>query len=245
MMATMSARELASKIQHTLANTPVRRNQIEAHIAQCVKYGFHAAMIPPFAVQDARSLLEGEAIRLASWVDFPLGVGSARAKQDLTRVLVDAGVDEIDLMPNVGLLLDGEVREYERQIRRVVHVAQGVPIKVMLELPLLADQEARAAVRASIEAGAKYLKNASSGSVGEATVDQIRFLKELAPEGVSVKASGGIGTYTQALKLLEAGADLIGTSRGEEIMRETNADSDGPESAMVESRVDNDSGERY
>ena len=90
----------------------------------------------------------------------------------------------------------------------------------MLELPLLnADQKERA-VALSVGAGVAYLKNASGGAVGVATPEQIAFLRRLAPPHVRVKASGGIKTAQQVLNLVQAGADLVGTSSGAQIMSE-------------------------
>jgi deoxyribose-phosphate aldolase len=90
----------------------------------------------------------------------------------------------------------------------------------MLELPLLNPKQRDRAIALSIEAGVRYLKNASGGAVGTATPDDIRFLRQAAPPGVGVKASGGIKTARQVRDLLEAGADLVGTSSGAKIMLE-------------------------
>lgn len=134
------------------------------------------------------------------------------------------GVEEIDLMPNVGFLLSGMEREYFDDIRRVVQAAGNVPVKIMLELPLLNTEQRTRAIALSIEAGVKYLKNASGGAVGIATPDDVRFLRRVAPPGVGVKASGGIKTVQQVRDLIEAGADLVGTSSGARIMQELLSD---------------------
>jgi len=97
-------------------------------------------------------------------------------------------------------------------------------VKVMLELPLLTDSEKEAAVELAMEAGAAYLKNASSGAVEVANPDSVRFLVERARPGVLVKASGSIKSYPQALSLLQAGAVLLGTSAGISIISDTGDD---------------------
>ena len=123
-------------------------------------------------------------------------------------------------MPNVGFLLSGMEREYFNDVRGVVQAAAGAPIKIMLELPLLSMQQRERAIALSIEAGVAYLKNASSGAVGIATPSDMIFLRRLAPPDIKLKASGGIKTAGQVQSLLEAGADLVGTSAGTQIMRE-------------------------
>ena len=90
----------------------------------------------------------------------------------------------------------------------------------MLELPLLNEGQRERAVQLSIEAGVAYLKNASGGAVGRATPKQIRWLGERVPDGVRVKASGGIKTVQHVRDLLQAGADLVGTSAGTQIIQE-------------------------
>ena len=133
---------------------------------------------------------------------------------------MQAGAEEIDLMPNLGFLLSGMEKEYFEDIRGVVEAAAGVPVKIMLELPLLDARQKERAVQLSIEANVAYLKNVSSGAVGVATPEEIRFLRGMAPRRIRIKASGGIKTLAQVRQLLDAGADLVGTSSGVQIMRE-------------------------
>ena len=91
----------------------------------------------------------------------------------------------------------------------------------MLELPLLTEKEREIAVELSISAGASYLKNASSGQVETANPASIRYLVERAKGGAKVKASGSIKSLAQARELIAAGADLLGTSAGIEIISGT------------------------
>jgi deoxyribose-phosphate aldolase len=177
-------------------------------------------MIPAAWVKKTVERLRGTGIRTASFIDFPYGTMTSAGKVDEARHLVDAGVEEIDLMPNVGFLLSGLEKQYCGDIRGVVEAAGNVPVKIMLELPLLNEAQRRGAVEISIEAGVAYLKNASGGAVGVATPQGMRFLRRLAPPNVRVKASGGIKTAQQVRDLLAAGADLVGTSSGVRIMQE-------------------------
>ena len=218
--APTDATQLARRIQHTLISNVLTEALWEAHVAECLKYSFHAAMIPPAWVKKTAQKLHGTGIRVASFVDFPYGTMTSHGKADEGRHLVDDGAEEIDLMPNVGFLLSGMDREYRDDIHGVVAAAGKVPVKIMLELPLLNAQQRERAVHLSVEAGVAYLKNASGGVVGVATPEDIRFLRRLAPDYVRVKASGGIKTAEQVRELLSAGADLVGTSSGVRIMEE-------------------------
>ena len=214
------AAQLARRIQHTLISNVLTETLWQAHVAECLEYRFHAAMVPPAWVRRTAEKLQNTGIRVASFVDFPYGTMTRRGKAYEAQLLVGDGAEEIDLMPNVGFLLSGMEREYFDDIHGVVEAAGNVPVKIMLELPLLTPQQRDRAVALSIEAGVSYLKNASGGAVGVATPEDIRFLRRVAPANIRVKASGGIKTAQQVRDLLAAGADLVGTSSGVRIMRE-------------------------
>ena len=214
------ARRFASRIQSTIISNILTYARWEEHVAECLKYHFQAAMIPPAWVKKTAEVLRGTGIRVASFVDFPYGTMTSAGKAYETGQLVENGAEEVDLMPNVGFLLSGMEREYADDISGVVKAAGKVPVKVMLELPLLSTRQQERAVALSVSAGVTYLKNASGGAVGVATPEQIAFLRRLAPPRVRVKASGGIKTAQQIRDLVQAGADLVGTSAGAQIMLE-------------------------
>jgi deoxyribose-phosphate aldolase len=134
--------------------------------------------------------------------------------------LVRLGAGELDMGVQIGWLKSGDFDGFREDIAGVVRAA-GVPIKVMLELPLLTDDEKAAAVELACEAGAAYLKNASSGQIETANPESIRYLVERAPEGVLVKASGGITSRDQIVSLLAAGAAKVGTSAGIKVVTDT------------------------
>lgn len=218
--ADLEARSLARHVQHTLISNVLTEALWETHLSECELYQFHAAMIPPAWVKRTAERLRGTEIRVASFIDFPYGTMTSAAKAHEAKLLVDDGAQEIDLMPNVGFLLSGMEKEYFSDIAGVVRGADKVPVKIMLELPLLNPQQRDRAIALSIDAGVSYLKNASGGAVGVATPEQIRFLRKAAPSHIRVKASGGIKTVKQVHELLAAGADLVGTSSGVRIMQE-------------------------
>jgi deoxyribose-phosphate aldolase len=227
--ANSEASRLASRIQHTLISNCLTEAIWGRHIAECLQYRFHAAMVPAAWVKKTAAALRGTEIRTASFVDLPYGTMTSSGKAFEAARLGENGAEEIDLMPNVGFLVSGMEKEYLDDIRGVVVAAKGIPVKIMLELPLLNAQQRERAVKLSIEAGVAYLKNASSGAVGLATPEEIRFLRQLAPPQIHIKASGGIKIAQQVRELLAAGADLVGTSAGAQIMQDLQGgEADGP-----------------
>lgn len=212
--------DFAQHIQSTLISNALTEALWRKHIDDCLRYNFHAAMIPPAWIKGTAEALRGTGIRVASFIDLPFGTMTSAGKAYEAAQMVQLGVQEIDLMPNVGFLLSGSEREYYDDIAGVVQAARNIPIKIMLELPLLNQPQKERAVQISIEAGVAYLKNASSGAVGVAQPSDISFLRRLAPRHIHIKASGGIKSAAQVRQLLEAGADLVGTSAGSAIMQE-------------------------
>ncbi|MFE0589923.1 deoxyribose-phosphate aldolase [Micromonospora echinospora] len=205
---------LAPYIQHTLIDVGVTRDRIVAHAEETVRFGFDAAMVPGSWVAEVAEVLRGTGVGVASALDFPtVGVTTSAGKAAEAESLVRAGATQIDIGVQIGWLKSGRHDAFRDDIAGVVK-ASGVPVKVMLELPLLTPAEREAAVALSIEAGAAFLKNASSGSVEVANPDSVAYLVARAPEGVQVKASGGIKSFEQAVSLLRAGAVLLGTSAG-------------------------------
>lgn len=221
MNQSAEALELASRIQSTIISNTLTLARWEQHIADCRKYHFQAAMIPPAWVKRTAEALRGTGIKTASFVDFPYGTMTSKGKAYETAQLIENGAEEVDMMPNVGFLLSGMEREYADDIRGVVQTAGKIPVKIMLELPLLNEEQKKRAVALSVDAGVAYLKNASGGAVGLATPEQIAFLRQLAPAHVRVKASGGIKTARQVRDLVAAGADLVGTSSAVQIVTES------------------------
>ncbi|MEO6942007.1 MAG: deoxyribose-phosphate aldolase [Terrimesophilobacter sp.] len=210
----LSPAELAPYIQHTKIEVGVTRDDMIVHAAECVQYGFNAAMVAGSWVRLVASELAGTGIEIASALDFPIvGITSSAGKAAEAAELVRLGATQLDIGVQVGWLKSGMFAEFREDIAGVVR-ASGVPVKVMLELPLLTPAERDAAVDLSIEAGVAYLKNASAGNIEIANRDSIEYLVSRANSRVLVKASGGIKGYAQSRELLNAGAVLLGTSAG-------------------------------
>jgi len=220
--------EIAPYIQHTKIEVGTSREEMVLHAQQCVEYGFNAAMVPGSWVKLVATELAGTGVEIASALDFPtVGVMTSAGKAAEGAQLARLGATQLDMGVQIGWLKSGMYDEFREDIAGVVR-ASGIPVKVMLELPLLTPAERDAAVELAMDAGVSYLKNASAGTVEIANPGSISFLVERARPGVLVKASGGIKNFGMAKALLDAGAVLLGTSAGVEIV--TGADDGATES---------------
>ena len=190
--------EIAPYIQHTKIEVGATRDEMIAHVEDAIKYGFSAAMVPGSWVALTASILRGTGIEVASALDFPtVGVMTSAGKAAEAAELVRLGATQIDIGVQIGWLKSGMYDEFREDIAGVVR-ASGVPIKVMLELPLLTEDQKELAIQLSMEAGVAYLKNASSGQIEAANPASIKYLVDRARNGVLVKASGSIKHLSQA-----------------------------------------------
>jgi deoxyribose-phosphate aldolase len=204
---------LARFIQHTKIEAGMTRPEVIQHCQEAIDHRFNAVMIPASWIGVAVDVLRGTGVIVASAVDFPtVGVMTSAGKAAEARQIAAAGAGQIDMGVQIGWLRSGMDREFFDDIAGVV--AAGIPVKVMLELPLLTPGERDRAVQLAMAAGASFLKNASSGTVEIANPTSIRYLAGQVRGDVAVKASGGIKTAAQAVSLLDAGASLLGTSAG-------------------------------
>ncbi|MFF8632865.1 deoxyribose-phosphate aldolase [Streptomyces pilosus] len=217
--------ELASYIQHTKIDPDATRDEMIAHAREAVTHGFNAAMVPASWLPVVVAELDGTGVEVATALDFPtVGVMTSAGKAAEAAEIARLGADQLDIGVQIGWLKSGRYDDFREDIAGVVR-ASGLPVKVMLELPLLTDAEKEAAVELAMEAGASFLKNASSGQIETANPTSVRYLVDRAREGVRVKASGSIKSYRQGLDLLRAGASLLGTSAGLAIITDSGDDS--------------------
>ena len=127
------------------------------------------------------------------------------------------GADELDVVINLGWLKAGETTRVHDEIAQIVELT-GLPVKAILETSLLSPAEKRLAAEVCLDAGVRFLKT-STGWQGGATVEDVKLLRQIGGDRIGIKASGGIRTVEQAIALVEAGANRLGTSRGVEILR--------------------------
>ncbi|GGL96569.1 deoxyribose-phosphate aldolase [Nakamurella endophytica] len=210
--------QLAGRIQHALVGEAVTERQVRAHVREALEHGFDAAVVPPCWVWAARDEMRGTTGRVGSFIDYPHGSSTTAGRVGEAASLVDAGVDELDCTVNVGYLLSSRLPEFAADLAAVVRAAAPVGVKLMLELPLLDARRRERAVQAAVDAGAAFVVNASRGAVGIADPSTVSYLRRSVPPSIGVKAAGGIKTIEQVRAVLAAGADLVGTAAGVQIV---------------------------
>ena len=209
---------LSSLIDHTNLRPDALHSDIEILCKEAIQYKFASVCINPVYVSYAKSILKDENPKVCSVVGFPLGADSEEMKYAEARFLIFRGVDEIDMVMNTAFLKERKTDLVKNEIKKVVEAADGNCVKVIIETSLLNQDEKALACNIVMESGAAFVKTSTGFSSPGATLEDVRLIKKLVGDRVGIKASGGIKTKNEALKLIEAGATRIGTSRGVEII---------------------------
>lgn len=203
--------EVPDRIEHTALGPTTTPDAVRACLDAALKHGMRAC-IPPWAVSMAS---EYATVPLATVIDFPHGQGATEAVAAAAREAWSDGADEIDLVSNVGRLQAGEDEAAREHLTDIV-ASVPIPVKIIVEAPLLTDDQLHRIGQLAADADAAYLKTATGFSEGGATVGDVETLSQYLP----VKASGGIGSWAEAEAMFEAGATRIGASSGDRIVTE-------------------------
>ena len=94
---------------------------------------------------------------------------------------------------------------------------------MILETSLLSDDQKIVACRLAKVAGADFVKTSTGFSSSGATVHDVELMRSAVGPEMGVKASGGIRTLEDLLKMLAAGATRIGASASVKIVQAARA----------------------
>lgn len=219
--------ELVHWIDHTLLKPDATKQEVEKICNEARDHGFASVCINPTWVPLAYKMLRGYESQVCTVVGFPLGATYPEVKALETKEAIAAGADEIDMVINVGALKSGDYELVERDIRAVTRAAGRHLVKVILETCLLSDEEKVQASAIAKRAGANFVKTSTGFSSGGATVKDVALMRKVVGSEMGVKASGGVRTYDEACKMVEAGATRIGASASVAIVGNGEAKTDG------------------
>lgn len=208
----MELKEILSKCDHTLLAQTATKSEIFALCDDGVKYGVASVCIPPCYVKDAAEYLSGK-LPVCTVIGFPNGNVTSSVKVFETKEAVENGASEIDMVINIGYLRDKRFKDVEDEIKAVRSACEGKILKVIIETCLLTDNEKALMCQIVASAGADYIKTSTGFSKSGATFDDVKLFADNVPEGLKIKAAGGIASLEDAEKFISLGASRLGTSR--------------------------------
>lgn len=201
-------------IDHTLLKSDATEAEITKLCAEAKQFEFASVCVNPTHVKLCSRLLKGSNVKVCTVVGFPLGANSSTVKGYETKVAVEEGAQEIDMVINIGALKDGNYELVENDIKEVVKNANGNIVKVIIEACLLTDEEKVKACELALNAKVDFVKTSTGFSKHGATIEDVALMKKTVNDLAQVKAAGGVRSFDDMVNMVKAGADRIGTSSG-------------------------------
>lgn len=210
--------EIGKYIDHTNLKMSATENDIAKLCHEAIEYGFETVCVNPYYVTLAKDLLKDTNIGVCTVVGFPLGMNTPKVKAYEAIEATENGADEIDMVINVGALKDKDYEYVKSEIEEIRDSIDGKTLKVIIETSLLSKDEIIKMTEICNDTFVNFIKtNTGFGSRG-VTLEDVELINKHKNEVLEIKASGGIKTYDQMNKLIEAGATRIGTSNSVEIV---------------------------
>ncbi|MFK7772588.1 MAG: deoxyribose-phosphate aldolase [Saprospiraceae bacterium] len=217
----VKGKQLPSYIDHTILKIDTKKTDIKKLCTEAEANNLYAVCVPPYFVQNASMLLKNSDVKIATVIGFPLGYSATPSKAAEIHKAIDDGADELDVVINVSAVKSGDWNYVQNDIKTVVLATQmkGKIIKVILETGLLNKKEIKKLCEICADAGVNYVKTSTGFNGDGATEEVVEFLRANLPGSIKIKASGGIKSVKKALKMIEAGADRLGTSSSMKIIK--------------------------
>ncbi len=212
--------DIAPYIDHTVLAPDAGPEAVARVCDEALKYGFCSVCVNPVYVPQVAAALSGSAVLTCSVIGFPLGAIPTELKAAEARWVIAHGAQEVDMVIPVGLLKAKDNDAVREDIETVKRACGNVVLKVIIETCLLGDDEKVAACRLAQEAGADFVKTSTGFMGGGATAYDVSLMRKTVGDAMGVKASGGVRTYADAVRMINAGASRIGASASIAIVSE-------------------------
>ena len=209
---------LAKYFDHTYLKAVGTKVEIDKLLDQAIKYNTKSVCVNPCFVKYCSEKLKGTDVLVCTVIGFPLGANTKEVKAFETKNAIENGAQEVDMVVNVGLVKAHDYDAVYEDIKAVVDAANGTLVKVILETCYLTNEEIVEASKCAMKANANFVKTSTGFGTGGATVEHVKLMKDTVKDQLEVKASGGVRTYEDCLKMIENGATRIGTSNSVDIM---------------------------
>lgn len=212
--------ELNKYIDHTNLSPSATSKDIDKLIKEAIKYDFKSVCIAPSYVKYAKEALKNSDVLVCTVIGFPLGYNATSVKVYETKIAVEHGADEIDMVINVGRFKDGQYEYVLNEIKAIKEACNGKTLKVIVETALLTKAELIKITELVMQSGADFIKTSTGFSYRGASFEDIQTMKETCGDKLLIKASGGIKNLADAQEMIRLGANRLGMSKSVPVMEE-------------------------
>lgn len=222
LIPTFSPEELAAMIDQTLLKPFVGEEELRAFCLESAKYRFKMVAVNCATTEFCSRLLKDSAVHVGAAVSFPFGQSTVESKVFETRDAIEKGADEIDYVINIFELKNRNYAYLEREMSEIVEICRRHRkiSKVIFENCYLTEEEKKKMCEIALKVGPDFIKTSTGFGTSGAAVEDVRLMKRMVGDKIKVKAAGGIRSLQDALGMIEAGAERIGTSSGTRIVED-------------------------
>jgi len=209
-------KSLNSFLDHTLLSPTATQGEIEKVCREAIEYQFRGVCVNPIWVPFVYSLIKKTEIKTVSVCDFPLGSSFTEIRKEEARMAIVEGASEVDIVMNLGLLKNERDAEILLDLKEIVGAVHPYgKLKVIIEASLLDSDEIKRASHLVMDAGADFIKT-GTGTKGPVTIHQVELIRKTV--NLPIKAAGGIRDKASAISLINAGAEVLGSSHSIQIV---------------------------
>jgi len=211
---------VAQTIDHAVLKPQYTDADLESHARMCINNKVFSMCVKPCHVKKAKELLAGSGVKTSCVLSFPHGADTIPVKRIQAKDAIDSGVDEIDMVMNIGKFLGGEYDYIVEEIKAITDISQRnrVLVKVILESGFLDARQVAEACELVVQGGADFVKTSTGFGPGGATREAVEVMVKTVGDRAKVKASGGIRTPEEAAAFLEMGAARLGVGSTEDLL---------------------------
>lgn len=205
---------IARYIDHTILKADTLMGDVEKLCTEAVQLGFASVCIPPYFITAAKEKVAGSKVKVATVIGFPNGYSHHTAKVAEVQDALRKGADELDMVINIAALINGDLATLEAEIDAITGAIdqRGTTLKLILETGMLTPEQIIAGCNIYQKYPVQFLKTSTGFSSQGASVEAVKLMRAHLPEGIQIKASGGIRDFEFAQQLIDAGATRLGCS---------------------------------
>lgn len=210
-MQQLDVTALPRLIDISAVRTNATLDEVKNIVRIAKKYRFVCVFaMPSYTSFLVEALKDDDDIHVGGVVGFPSGADTMTVKVMAAKELIEMGCDEIDMVINVGALISGDYDYVKKDIEAIVNIAGDIPVKAILEIAYLTDEQIKKGSLLAVEAGVTYVKTGTGWGNKPTTVDTIKLIKKAIGDKALIKAAGGVRTLDTLLEMKEEGCSRFG-----------------------------------
>lgn len=213
------SKDLSQYIDHTILSADAHEEKIFNLCKEAKEFNFKSVCVNPFYIRKCKELLIDSNVLVCTVIGFPLGQNTIETKVFETKNAIDNGADEIDMVINITKLKEKDEEYCLNEINSIKNACGNKILKVIVETCLLSNEEKELAAKIILKSNADFIKTSTGFSKSGADLNDIIKWKKIIGNKKQIKAAGGIRSYNDLMKFIDAGADRIGTSSGVQLMQ--------------------------